>query len=251
MYRALIRILSERYRCIAVDYPGFGLSEKPVDYTYSLRGQSEALEALFDHLELERVILLGHDTGGASAFALALRRPEIAMGMILTDTVIFPVSEYPFIINFLNTMEYRLFGWVNRRFNLMMQITSRFAFKTIRLSATESRVYRQSFGTPEKREAIRKILLDLKHDEGLMQQIYQAFKEQWPAVPSLLMCGEKDKLVSGGVYDRIKKLLTNATTLLIPGEEHFPHEGQAELMARQIETWMDRHFVSSGVSNHF
>lgn len=250
MYRSLIKILRKHYRCIAIDYPGFGLSDKPGNYAFTLRSQSEALEALFNHLGLQQTIILGHDTGGASAFAFGLRRPGTVLGIILTDTVIFPVSEYPFITSVLNKMEYRFFAWINRRFNIIMQVTSRFAFKTKRLTKAERRGYLQSFDTSEKRDAVRKILLDLKQDESLMQEIHRVFKTQWQELPSLLMCGEKDKLVTEGIYDRIRKLLQkNGTAHLIPGEEHFPHEGRASLMARHIDEWMARYFASSNISN--
>lgn len=249
MYRSLIKELKKNFRCIAIDYPGFGLSEKPENYTYSLQSQSEALEALVDHLKLGKVILLGHDTGGASAFAFGLRRSEHLLGLILTDTVIFPVNEYPFIQDFLNIMGYRLFRWVNRQFNLLVQVTSRLAFKTIKLTRAERRGYLKSFDTREKRDAVLMILLDLKNDPELMEQIHRAFQEQWQHIPTLLMCGEKDKLVSGGVYDRIRELLPQGAAHLIPGEEHFPHEGQAELMAQYIRAWSAEYLAINRIQN--
>lgn len=245
MYRSLIKILREDYRCIAIDYPGFGLSEAHGQTVYTLQAQSEALLALIDHLKVKRMILLGHDTGGASAFTAALYRPESILGLILTDTIIFPVSEYPSIYNFLSVMESSLFRWVNRKFNLLMQVTSRFGFKTVRLSKTERRIYLQSFATEERRDALLKVLLDLRNDEALMRQVHAAFREKWTETPCLLMCGERDKLVSSGIFERTKKLLKNGTAHLIEGEEHFPHEGKAAEMAQFIKAWMNRHFVGS------
>ena len=46
MYRDMIKALSRQFRCIAIDYPGFGLSDTPEGWPFTLQGQSEALEAL-------------------------------------------------------------------------------------------------------------------------------------------------------------------------------------------------------------
>jgi len=35
LYRHVIKALRERFRCIAVDYPGFGLSVRPAGYGYT------------------------------------------------------------------------------------------------------------------------------------------------------------------------------------------------------------------------
>src|SRR5690349_18956674 len=62
-YRALMDRLSARFRCIAFDFPGFGLSSKPVAYSYSLFQQADAAEALLAALGVERAHVLCHDMG--------------------------------------------------------------------------------------------------------------------------------------------------------------------------------------------
>src|SRR5688572_17753329 len=48
------------YRCIAIDIPPFGYSERPSAPSYGNADQARRLVALMDALGLERVILLGH-----------------------------------------------------------------------------------------------------------------------------------------------------------------------------------------------
>lgn len=43
-YRKIIKGLREKYRCIAVDHIGFGLSDKPKDYDYSTQNHVRTLE---------------------------------------------------------------------------------------------------------------------------------------------------------------------------------------------------------------
>src|SRR2546430_8404245 len=46
LYRDLIQGLRDRFRCIAPDYPGFGLSHAPPDYGYTPAEHANVLEQL-------------------------------------------------------------------------------------------------------------------------------------------------------------------------------------------------------------
>jgi pimeloyl-ACP methyl ester carboxylesterase len=75
-YRALIDRLAHRYRCIAFDFPGFGLSDKPEAYSYSLFQQADALEALLRELKVERARVLCHDMGTSVVTELLARSDD-------------------------------------------------------------------------------------------------------------------------------------------------------------------------------
>jgi pimeloyl-ACP methyl ester carboxylesterase len=68
--------LSDRYRVIALDLPGFGDSDKPIGAAYDPRFFAAACADLLDALRLERVHLIGNSLGGRIALELALRRPD-------------------------------------------------------------------------------------------------------------------------------------------------------------------------------
>jgi pimeloyl-ACP methyl ester carboxylesterase len=61
---------------IAPDLPGFGRSGKGGHLDYSLAGETGFLEALLDHLGLERVQLVLHDWGAGAGLSFAQRHPE-------------------------------------------------------------------------------------------------------------------------------------------------------------------------------
>jgi len=91
-YRSLISGLSDRYRAIAPDHIGCGLSEKPPLKTYDYRLQSRVddLERLVNHLGLARnITLIVHDWGGAIGMAYALRHPRNIARIILMNTAAF------------------------------------------------------------------------------------------------------------------------------------------------------------------
>lgn len=64
-----------RWRVIAPDLVGFGISEKP-DRDYSLEALSAWLGKFFDALKLDRVALVGHSMGGTISLIHAMAHPE-------------------------------------------------------------------------------------------------------------------------------------------------------------------------------
>jgi pimeloyl-ACP methyl ester carboxylesterase len=68
--------LSDRFRVIAVDLPGFGDSDKPIGAAYDPRFFAGAMVDLLDALRLDRVDLIGNSLGGRIALELALQAPE-------------------------------------------------------------------------------------------------------------------------------------------------------------------------------
>ena len=72
----MVAALSDRFRVIAVDLPGFGDSDKPIGAAYDARFFAEAMIDLLDALELERADLVGNSLGGRVALEVALRDPQ-------------------------------------------------------------------------------------------------------------------------------------------------------------------------------
>ncbi len=68
--------LSDRYRVVAVDLPGFGDSDKPIGASYDPRFFADAMVSLLDALGLDRVDLIGNSLGGRVALEVALRAPH-------------------------------------------------------------------------------------------------------------------------------------------------------------------------------
>jgi pimeloyl-ACP methyl ester carboxylesterase len=76
----------ERTGGVAPDLPGFGDSDKPSHFDYSIAGYARFLEAFVDELGLEGITLVMHDWG-AVGLALAQRRPELIERLVLMGTV--------------------------------------------------------------------------------------------------------------------------------------------------------------------
>ena len=68
--------LSERFRVIAVDQPGFGDSDKPIGVPYDPRFFAATALNLLDALEIDRAHVIGNSLGGRVALELGLRNPS-------------------------------------------------------------------------------------------------------------------------------------------------------------------------------
>jgi len=70
-------------RCIGLDMPGFGHSDKPESLQYNDDTFDRTLLEFFDAIGLDRAILLGNSLGGAISLRFALDHPERVLGLIL------------------------------------------------------------------------------------------------------------------------------------------------------------------------
>lgn len=244
MYREMIVALRQQYRCIAFDYPGFGLSEASAGYQPSICAQSEILDQFIQALGLRQICLLGHDTGGPSAFSVAAEHPDWFRGLILTDTIIFPVSAYTRIATMLKIVSSGLFRSVNAWGNLLLRLTMSKGFQTKKLSETERDMYLFPARTRQHRNYQIDMLNSLRISENYMLSLTSAFKESLNRHPTLLLYGEEDPVFKMGIADDIHAIMPNSTLHLIEGESHFPHEGKALEMAVLIDTWIKNTFDS-------
>jgi len=73
-WHLLLPTLQETRRVLVFDFPGYGLSGKPVNRDYSLKRQLDAAEALLKFLGIREFDLLAHDMGNSVACELLRRR---------------------------------------------------------------------------------------------------------------------------------------------------------------------------------
>lgn len=84
-FSRLVPLLADRYQFFLFDYPGFGFSEKPRPYPYSLFSYADAAQALVAHFGLRRVWLLAHDIGDSVALELLHRAAPIVEQLVLLN----------------------------------------------------------------------------------------------------------------------------------------------------------------------
>jgi pimeloyl-ACP methyl ester carboxylesterase len=79
-----IPVLSQKYRVIAVDLPGYGKSDKGF-YAYSLPFYAQVLTEMLDELKIEKATFAGHSMGGQIAMITSLLYPERVDKLVLVS----------------------------------------------------------------------------------------------------------------------------------------------------------------------
>ncbi len=80
-----VKTLSKTRRVISFDLPGFGLTGPAISGDYSASAYVKFVQALLDHLQLEQVVLGGNSLGGEIAWMVAAAAPQRVAGLILVD----------------------------------------------------------------------------------------------------------------------------------------------------------------------
>ena len=86
-WRLSLPALSQRFRVLAPDMAGFGFSERPANYQYSMQNWVAQAVGLLDALNIQRASVVGNSFGGALALALAIHHPERVKKLVLMGSV--------------------------------------------------------------------------------------------------------------------------------------------------------------------
>jgi len=96
-WRKLITQFRDRYRCVAIDHIGCGLSDKPdeAEYPFTLEQRITDLVQLIEHLDLKRITLVAHDWGGAIGMGAATRLSDRFEQFVFMNTSAFRGTNCP------------------------------------------------------------------------------------------------------------------------------------------------------------
>lgn len=97
LWRNVIPHVEPVGRCLAPDLIGMGNSGSAPAGSYRFADHAAYLDAWFDTLALDRVVLVGHDWGGALGFHWARRHPDRVAGIAYMETIVRPLTwdEWP------------------------------------------------------------------------------------------------------------------------------------------------------------
>jgi haloalkane dehalogenase len=95
LYRMMIPDLSAHYRVIAMDFVGFGRSDKLTEISeYSFQMHHDTLVSFIQSLELEEITLVVQDWGGLIGLTVASEMPERFARLVIMNTFL-PTGEEP------------------------------------------------------------------------------------------------------------------------------------------------------------
>jgi pimeloyl-ACP methyl ester carboxylesterase len=227
--------LSKNHTVFALDFKGFGLSDKPTDSRYSLRDQADIVRQLILEQDLKDITIVGHSLGGSvalSTFENLLEEKQRVKKMVLIDTFIQdPVLSARMKIGILPIV-----GYLGIRLlpaNLYANIILRGSYlDSSKIKDRTLRAYTYYIGLPGASHAIAETARRLFYEtpDDLAKIATQA------EIPVLLIWGDKDPvfpLINGEV---LAKGMRKAKLLVIPECGHIPQE---EKPAETLKIIMD------------
>lgn len=91
-FESVMQLLKDNYYVLAIDLPGIGKSE-PIDSS-DKRSMADFINQLIGALEIEKVVLAGHDIGGMTTYSFIKHFPEKLVKAIIMNTVIPGVAPW-------------------------------------------------------------------------------------------------------------------------------------------------------------
>ncbi len=239
IYREFMPELARHYRCIAVDFPGFGLAPEPEGDEPTLAGLSSLVEELICQLDLDDVTLLVHDTAGCIGLGAAGRLPERVRGLVLTDTLAWPLrNDFPRVRFMLRLVTSWPLSLLQTCFNLIPWAAITTAKGSDR-SPEQKKEFVSAFGTRVRRRRVLTLFRGLVEENAFLERVEGDLVQHLAAKPVLVMFGENDPARIHGFEARWQQLVPEATFAVIPEQMHFPHFAAAKEMSAHILAWRE------------
>jgi pimeloyl-ACP methyl ester carboxylesterase len=80
------------HRSLLIDMLGFGISDRPSDFGYTLEDHADALAEALGGAKVEAADIVAHSMGGSVAIVLASRHPHLVARLVLVDACLDPLS---------------------------------------------------------------------------------------------------------------------------------------------------------------
>ena len=241
LWRASILALRGRFRCIAPDLLGFGLSEQPAAFSYHPREQARCLALLLDRLDVRDATLVVHDWGGPIGLAWALAHPERVRSFVLFNTWLWSVRGTARGELTGRLFASHLWAWLERRHSF----STRFFLPAVmgdrgKLAPDAHRHYLEPFRAPRSREPNVALWREIRGASEWLDELWRG-RAALATKPALVVWGLADRAFTRADLERWRKGLPAAQVETFPRAGHFVQEEEPEAAAGLLER-----FVGSG-----
>lgn len=214
------------FHVVALDLLGFGYSEKPSSFDYSIRSQARMVSRFMNRLGIGRATVVGSSYGGAIAATVALDYPERVEKLVLIDSVINDeVKNHPI----LRLVAFRGVGEVIAPFLADSRI-----FLRQKMQGTIAKANHHLI-TKERIESVRRPLSNREGHRSLV-----ATSRAWDAnhierdvhlidAPTLIIWGDQDTVIPIRNGYKLHQEMINSRFVILKDCGHVPQEEKSEI----------------------
>lgn len=244
IWRNIIPHLSEDGRCVAPDLIGMGLSGKP-DIEYRFFDHARYLDAWFDALDLDSVMLVLHDWGSALGFHWAARNPERVAGIAFFEAI-FKTRRWAELTNEKKRRTFESFRTPGLGERLLLE--DNFFVETWlprgvlrQLTDAEMDVYRSPFPDRASRLPVWRFPQEIPFDGeppdvAAAVEAYGDYLATDP-VPKLLLTFDPGSIVDASMTAWAERNMLNLQVDFCGDGVHFVQEDQPEEIGRRLARW--------------
>ena len=231
--------LAARGRVLCVDYKGFGAAPKPADDRYAPEDQAELVVGLVDRLGLERVTLIGHSLGGSISLlacqALSTRSSSPVERLVMIASPAYRQRIPPLVS-------------LSKRPRLSRSLVRGVGPRRLVRLILRSVVHDPAIVTNERVAAYAQPLMSRDGLDGVLRagrHILPKDLERTSArirevtIPTLLMWGDRDRVVPGWVGERLVEELPDGRRVVLERCGHIPPEERPEESFALLSAFLD------------
>jgi haloalkane dehalogenase len=235
LYREIIKALRDSFRCIAIDYPGFGLSRPAPGYGFTPAEHAEVVEQLVLELGLRDVTMMVQDWGGPIGFAVAGRHPDRFGAFVIGNTWAWPKSD-PGTQIFSRLMGGPIGGYLILRRNVFVEQIIPRNVRRKQLTESVMSAYRGPFPTPESRRPIHVLPREILGSRPFLSDVERGLA-QLRDRRALLVWPTKDVAFRERERRTWEAMFPQHQTVMLDGAGHYIQEDAPEEIVDAIRAW--------------
>ncbi|MGB3482428.1 MAG: alpha/beta fold hydrolase [Mycobacterium sp.] len=237
LWRDVISALRDDFRCIAVDYPGFGLSTARPGYRYLPEEHAEVVTGFVDALGLSEVTLVGQDWGGVIGLAAAQRRPGVFDRLVLANTWAWPVNGVLHFEAFSRIAGGPAMRFLVRRLNLLVNAFIPTGHRRRTPTAAEMDHYRLALDTPQRRQACAVLPGRVLASKAFFAEV-EAGLAGLADLPTLIVWGDADIAFRARERERLEATFPDHRTVIVEGAGTYVESDAPEEFVAAIRDWV-------------
>jgi haloalkane dehalogenase len=246
IYHRLIGPLAP-HRVVSFDWMGYGRSSRREADTFAPTDRQCEIRAVLDELELDQVVLVGHDAGGPEAIDFAVTHPERIAQLVLLNTyygrspnlrlpemiaLIADPALKPLADALLNDPDHRLWLllYTGRRFGIDESLPPD--------GIAVTSLVPQFFGDASQPDALAEIrswTADIPDALDRQDSVIASGALQTTSVPALVIFGRDDPNLNPDVAQHISDLFKTSELQVVDQASHWPQWDRPDLVADLIK----------------